>query len=78
MLVVSDSIVINSDGLHGMGEVPGVVVLKAGIHPISVRMFQHEGDGGLAVTIGGPGLPKQPLPANMLFHQAPAKKRGTK
>jgi hypothetical protein len=67
-LYIGDSLVINNDGLHGTGEVPGEIALKAGYHPISVPMFQAKGDEGLELWIEGQGVQKQQVPAMMLFH----------
>ena len=67
-LVVADSVVIDNDGIHGDGEVNGLIGLKAGYHPFTVYMFQCKGGQALSVTIAGPSVKKTNLPASMLFH----------
>ena len=58
-LYVCDSLLANNYG----------IALKAGLHPIRVLMFQRKGDEYLKVSMSGPGLEKQPIPASMLFHE---------
>ena len=67
-LYVCDSLLIDNDGIHGSGAIEKGIALKAGLHPIRVLMFQAEGDEYLEVSLRGPGLEKQPIPASMLFH----------
>ena len=74
-LMVADSLVIDNDGLHGSGEVPGSIALKAGLHPIKVRMFQSKGGQDLQVFIAGPGMEKQLLPSSILCHQVKGGRR---
>jgi hypothetical protein len=73
-LRVGDTLLVDNDGLHGMGDVSGAIGLKAGLHPIEIRMFQKKGDRGLALFVEGPGTARRPIPANWLFH-APDKER---
>jgi hypothetical protein len=68
-LMVADSLLIDNDGLHGSGEVPGSIALKAGLHPIKVQMFQCKGGQDLQLFISGPGMEKQQLPSSMLWHK---------
>ncbi len=74
-LMVADSLLINNDGVHGSGEVPGSIALKVGLHPIKVRMFQSKGGQDLQVFIAGPGMEKRLLPGSMLCHEVKGKKR---
>ncbi len=67
-LTISDSLLVDNDGLHGSGEVAGALALKAGLHPIKVRMFQAKGGEDLRVWISGPGVEKQLIPREMLYH----------
>jgi alpha-mannosidase len=69
-LYISDSLVVDNDGLHGEGDIPGQIALKAGYHPIAVRMFQSKGGRALDVSIEGPDMEYQKIPASMLFHKA--------
>jgi alpha-mannosidase len=68
-LNISDSLVVDNDGLHGEGDMPGQIALKAGYHPIAVRMFQSKGGRALDVAIEGPDMEYQKIPASMLFHK---------
>ena len=67
-LWVADTLVVDNDGLHGAGEIAGQVALKAGLHSFEVRMFQGKGGQSLDLFIAGPGLEKQSVGTNMLFH----------
>ncbi|MEW6052091.1 MAG: glycoside hydrolase family 38 C-terminal domain-containing protein [Candidatus Zixiibacteriota bacterium] len=67
-LIIGDTLLIDNDGLHGAGDVTGLIALKAGPHKFAVRMFQAKGDQDLAVSITGPGLQKQKLNKEMLWH----------
>lgn len=67
-LFVEDSLIANNDGIHGADEVSGEIALKAGLHPITVHMFQCKGGKYLEVSLRGPGLEKQPISSQMLYH----------
>ena len=75
MLMIADSLLVDNDGLHGGGEVAGSIALKAGLHPIRVRMFQAKGGQELQVYITGPGIEKRLLPKDMLCHTATGRRR---
>ena len=49
-------------------EVSKPVFLKAGLHPISVKYFQEGGTNGLIVSWEGPGIEKQEIPGDVLYH----------
>jgi predicted alpha-1,2-mannosidase len=66
---LDDQMMINNDGLHPEVEVSKSVKLKAGLHSISVKYFQEGGRNGLIVSWQGPGIPKQEIPASVLFHK---------
>lgn len=65
---LDDYLLINNDGLHPIVEVHKTVSLKSGLHPVSVKYFQEGGRNGLVVSWKGPGIEKQEIPANVLFH----------
>jgi alpha-L-fucosidase len=65
-LWVGETPLIDNDGLHGAKEVSAPIALEAGWHPITVAMFQATGGLELQVSWSGPGLPKQPVPADAL------------
>ncbi|UCC43787.1 MAG: chitobiase/beta-hexosaminidase C-terminal domain-containing protein [Candidatus Zixiibacteriota bacterium] len=67
-LYLHDSLLIDNDGLHGDHEMTALVGLEAGYHPIRLNMFQCKGDQALGMSVAGPSLSKQTVPASMLFH----------
>ncbi|WP_456408072.1 PA14 domain-containing protein [Caldithrix abyssi] len=67
-LFIGDEEIVNNDGLHGMNEKSGQVALKKGLHKIEVVFFEGAVDEGLVVRWQGPGVPKQVIPAEALFH----------
>ena len=67
-LYIGDKLVVNNDGLHGMGEKKGLIPLEAGLHLIRVLFFEKDGSEGLKVSYEGPGVKKQEIPESALFH----------
>ncbi len=67
-LYIGNKEIVNNDGLHGMNEQSGQVALKKGLHKITVTFFENAVDEGLVVRWQGPGVPKQVIPAKVLFH----------
>lgn len=65
-LLLGSDVVVNNDGLHGMAEVGATIGLQAGMHALRVEFWENFGGAGLIVSISGPGLSKQPIPASML------------
>lgn len=65
-LYIGDRLVVNNDYLHGMVTVSNTIDLKAGKHRIRVDFFERGGGAGLIVSVAGPGVPNQPIPASML------------
>ncbi len=49
-LWIADSLVVDNDGLHGAREESGVIALAAGLHPITVAMFEQSGDVELTAS----------------------------
>jgi len=70
-LYVGTNLVADCDGLHGMTEVGGTVNLKAGTHKLRVEWLEAGGAGGLILSVAGPGLEKQVIPATMLVRTNP-------
>ncbi|MDD4050341.1 MAG: chitobiase/beta-hexosaminidase C-terminal domain-containing protein, partial [candidate division Zixibacteria bacterium] len=70
-LYIGDTLLADNGGVHGEQEMSGRIALRAGLHPIMVYMFQGTGDQALTASIQGPGMKKQIIPPEMLFH-APA------
>jgi hexosaminidase len=48
-LDIGDRIVVDNDGFHGDEERTGMIALRAGLHPISVRYFQATGGASLSL-----------------------------
>ncbi len=69
-LFIDGRLVVDNDGLHGMQERSGAVSLVSGYHAIKIQFFNKSGGKGLDVQYQGPGIAKQALPANVLFHSA--------
>jgi hypothetical protein len=67
-LYIDSTEVVNNDYAHPMTEKPGQIALEAGMHPVKVAFFQGMGGKGLEVSYEGPGVGKQQLPAEVLFH----------
>ncbi len=67
-LVIDKNLVVDNDGRHAPQEASGTVNLRKGFHEISVTFFQAGGGKVLEVSIEGPGMKKQGLPAGLLFH----------
>jgi alpha-L-fucosidase len=65
-LYLHDSLLIDNDGLHGMGEKKSNIGLKKGLHPIKLQYFNATGDLGLKLYVEGPGLEKQVVPDSFL------------
>jgi len=68
-LRVADKRVVENDGLHGMQEQIGQVALQKGYHSIGLNYFEKAGDQGLQVFFEGPGIKKQEIPSEILFHE---------
>jgi len=69
-LFIDGKRIINNDGLHAPIEVKGFASLLEGFHKIEVEFNQGGGGMELGVSIEGPEMKKQIIPANMLFHES--------
>lgn len=58
---LDDRLLIDNDGLHGMGEKQATVDLSAGIHRLLVTYFDNGGGDGLQVAWSGPEFSKQEI-----------------
>jgi hypothetical protein len=67
-LYIDSQVLVDNDFTHGMSEKGGVIALKSGMFPIKVEFFQGMGGKGLAVRYEGPGMEKQSISENVLFH----------
>jgi cysteine-rich repeat protein len=72
-LFLDQTLVVDNDGLHGLGEVSGGVALTAGYHEIVVTMFEAGGGQALFVSWEGPatGGAKTSIGAGGLFVEVP-------
>jgi hexosaminidase len=48
-LEIGERVVVNNDGLHGDEQRTGMIALRKGLHPITVRYFQSGGGAGLSL-----------------------------
>lgn len=67
-LRIGDQLVVNNDGPHGRTERSGQIALRAGMHSITVSFCEAGGAESLTVSWEGPGLPKEEIPASVLYH----------
>jgi len=65
-LFIGDVLVVDNDGLHGAVERRGQIALQAGLHPLRATCFDRTGDHEFAVHYQGPGVDRQPIPADVL------------
>jgi hexosaminidase len=65
-LFLDGVLLIDHDGLHGATEKSAAAALTAGKHAIRLEQFERGGGQSLALSLEGPGLPKQPVPPTML------------
>jgi hypothetical protein len=68
-LFMSGELIVDNDGVHGMVEKSGQIALQTGLHAIRVIFFQGRGGKGLNVSYQGPGMKKQEMLSNVLFHE---------
>ncbi len=68
-LLIGDQTVIDHDGFHGAGERSGMIALRAGYHPVTVRYFQAGGRKTLRLSAIREGDPSRPLVWNWLFRE---------
>ena len=67
-LFIGDEMVVDNDGLHGMQEEAGQILLAAGLHRMRVEFFERGGGAGVIARIEGGGLAKQVIPADRWWH----------
>jgi alpha-L-fucosidase len=66
-LVIDDKMLIDNDGLHGMGEKSKETSLAKGYHKFKVLFFENSGEDDLQILWQGPGFEKVAIPASVLF-----------
>jgi hypothetical protein len=67
-LSVGDRMVVDNDGLHARRQESGQVALCEGWHPLRVEFFERGGAASLTVEMEGPGMERQEVPAEHLYH----------
>ena len=65
---IGDRMLVNNDGLHGMVERSGSIVLGPGKHAIRVEFFEYGGGAGCILRMEGPGVPFGVVDAGRLTH----------
>jgi signal transduction histidine kinase len=65
--------VIDNDGLHSATLKTGAVFLNSGFQPIHLEWFNRLYERSLTLEYSGPGLPRQAVPANVLWRKPQAK-----
>ena len=61
LIIVNDAVVVNNDGLHGMGDwIEGVVDLLPGFYPVTIDFFENGGDEGIKIKYSGPDTSGKP------------------
>lgn len=60
--------VVDNDGLHGPALKRGSAWLRPGLHPIEIRYFDAGGGARFDLQVEGPGIPRQPLTPDRLYH----------
>ena len=64
-LYIDAKLVVDNDGQHGAIEKQGDITLTAGRHPFQVQYFDAGGSQALRLSIAGPEMKKQEVPAEM-------------
>ena len=67
-LLIGNTVVVSNDGLHGMVEQSGTILLGAGRHAIRIEFFERTGGAGMVASWQGPAVAKAVMPASALFH----------
>jgi len=66
-LYIGNELVVDNDSKHIPQERWGAIGLKAGKHAITVQYFDYASGELLNVSYSGPGIPKQVIPASVLY-----------
>lgn len=69
-LFIGDKMVVDNGGVHAPRERSGKIKLTAGPHPFKVFFYDAYGGAALRALWQGPGIRKQDIPPNVLFHRA--------
>jgi hexosaminidase len=67
-LAIGDKVVVDHDGPHGADARTGMIALRAGLHPVTIKFFQGEGGVALDVKVRRVGGDWSPIPSTWLRH----------
>jgi alpha-L-fucosidase len=67
-LFINDKLLIDNDGVHAMVVKNGTSALAKGMHKLRVTFFERTGGDDLKVSISGPGMKEQKIPAAYLVY----------
>jgi glucose/arabinose dehydrogenase len=62
------ALLVKNGGIHPVRTRAKAITLTAGLHALRVESFANTGVAGLILSWSGPGIAKQVVPANHLFH----------
>jgi glucose/arabinose dehydrogenase len=75
-LWLDGALIVNNGGIHPLRQRTEAVTLTAGLHALRIEYFANTGVAGLILSWSGPGIARQVVPANRLFHANPAVRAG--
>ncbi len=67
-LYIGSKLIVQNDGDHATVEKSGRMSLSPGDHPIKITYYNRGGPAELRVFMEGPGMTKQPIPGEWLYH----------
>ncbi|MBK7907391.1 MAG: family 20 glycosylhydrolase [Gemmatimonadetes bacterium] len=68
-LHIGETLVVDNDGLHGSQERTGMIALRTGAHPLTLRYFQAGGGADLRLRMRVGNGPWRDIPRSWLFHK---------
>jgi len=68
-LTINDEQIVDNDRIHGAREKSGYVALEKGFHSMKLVYFQRYHEQYLSASYKGPGIEKQEIPVEMMFHR---------
>lgn len=68
-LFVGNQLIVDNDGLHGMNEESGAILLAQGLHEVRVEFFERGGGAGCIVSISSDMMAKEVIPSDSYSHE---------
>lgn len=68
VLYIQDKLIIDNDHFQWATTKSGQIALKAGLHPFRLNFFQAKYSYALNIKVEGPGMDKQNIPDEWLWH----------